>query len=298
MFKIRFGKDAPERRSVDQLRGIEGVRVREIYKGLARQFGVEWRRRDYDPAQFEYSDTPNRCLSAVTSCLYGVTEAAVLAAGYAPAIGFLHTGKPLSFVYDVADLFKFETVVPEAFRVAAAHAKGKLDRPVEMATRHACRDAFAALISWAASSRPSRMCRAPAPRPALGARRRRATSLPRCCADRRSGNALMMVVNNAPPRLRGRLAVWLLEVRAGVYLGVYGARTREMIVEQVKSLIGEGDAVVAWDAPTDAGFTFETFGLNRRVAVDFDGLHRRFPSSAGERKNHPLVGDGLPCLKS
>jgi CRISPR-associated protein Cas1 len=142
MSQIRFGEDAPERRSVDQLRGIEGVRVREIYKGLARQFGVEWRRRDYDQSQFDHSDIPNRCLSAATSCLYGVTEAAVPAAGYAPAIGFLHTGKPLSFVYDIADLVKFETVVPEAFRVAAAHAKGKLDRPTEMATRHACRDAF------------------------------------------------------------------------------------------------------------------------------------------------------------
>jgi CRISPR-associated protein Cas2 len=83
---------------------------------------------------------------------------------------------------------------------------------------------------------------------------------------------IAVIVNNAPPRLRGRLAVWLLEVRAGVYIGVYGAKTREMIVEQVKSLIGEGDAVVAWDAPNDAGFLFETFGVNRRVPVDFDGL--------------------------
>jgi CRISPR-associated protein Cas1 len=124
------------------LRGIEGVRVREIYKGLARQFGVEWRRRDYEPGEFAASDVPNRCLSAATSCLYGVTEAAVLAAGYAPAVGFLHTGKPLSFVYDIADLFKFDTVVPEAFRVAGPQAKNKLDRPPEMATRHACRDAF------------------------------------------------------------------------------------------------------------------------------------------------------------
>ena len=142
MFSIRFGDSGPARRSVDQLRGIEGVRVREIYKGLARQFGVEWRRRDYDPGDFDVSDVPNRCLSAATSCLYGVTEAAVLAAGYAPAIGFLHTGKPLSFVYDIADLFKFDTVVPEAFRIASTAAKGKLDKPAEMATRHACRDAF------------------------------------------------------------------------------------------------------------------------------------------------------------
>lgn len=142
MFSLRFGDNGPERRSVDQLRGLEGVRVREIYKSLARQFGVEWRRRDYDPGDFDISDIPNRCLSAATSCLYGVTEAAILAAGYAPALGFLHTGKPLSFVYDVADLFKFDTVVPEAFRVASAAAKGKLDKPPETATRHACRDAF------------------------------------------------------------------------------------------------------------------------------------------------------------
>jgi CRISPR-associated protein Cas2 len=83
---------------------------------------------------------------------------------------------------------------------------------------------------------------------------------------------MAVIVNNAPPRLRGRLAVWLLEVRAGVYLGVYSARTREMICKQVETLIGDGDAVVAWDAPTDAGFSFETFEKNRRVSVDFDGL--------------------------
>ena len=83
---------------------------------------------------------------------------------------------------------------------------------------------------------------------------------------------MAVIVNNAPPRLRGRLAVWLLEVRSGVYLGAYGAKTREMIVEQVKALIADGDAVVAWAAPNEAGFTFETFGANRRVAVDFDGL--------------------------
>lgn len=142
MFQMRFGETAPERRSVDQLRGIEGVRVRAIYQGLARQFDVDWKRRDYDPGNFDTSDVPNRCLSAATSCLYGITEAAVLAAGYAPAVGFLHTGKPLSFVYDIADIFKFETVVPEAFRIAGLHARGKLDKPVDMAVRHACRDAF------------------------------------------------------------------------------------------------------------------------------------------------------------
>lgn len=142
MFEMRFGEAAPEKRSVDQLRGIEGARVRTLYDGFARQFGVTWTRRNYNPDNWDISDVPNRALSAATACLYGLTEAAVLAAGYAPAVGFLHTGKPLSFVYDIADLFKFETVVPEAFRIAGQQAKGKLTGPVDREVRLACRDAF------------------------------------------------------------------------------------------------------------------------------------------------------------
>lgn len=143
MFELRFDEPAPEKRSVDQLRGVEGARVRKLYELMARQHGVDWRRRSYDPSDWDFSDTPNRCLSAATACLYGVTEAAVLAAGYAPAIGFLHTGKPLSFVYDIADLVKFETVAPEAFRIAGLAAKGRLggEDPAR-AVRLACRDAF------------------------------------------------------------------------------------------------------------------------------------------------------------
>jgi len=137
MYALRFGEEAPARRSVEQLRGIEGARVRETYKLLARQFGVVWRRRDYDTSEWERGDIPNRCLSAATACLYGITEAAVLAAGYAPAVGFIHTGKPLSFVYDIADLFKFESIVPLAFRIAA-----KEPFEPEREVRLACRDLF------------------------------------------------------------------------------------------------------------------------------------------------------------
>lgn len=137
MYRRRFSEDPPARRSVEQLRGVEGARVREMYKLLARQHGIQWKQRNYDVEQWNAGDLPNRCLSAATSCLYGVTEAAVLAAGYAPAIGFIHTGKALSFVYDIADLYKFETVVPIAFRVAA-------ERPAEpeRVVRLRCRDAF------------------------------------------------------------------------------------------------------------------------------------------------------------
>ena len=138
MYAVRFGEEPPARRSVEQLRGIEGMRVRQTYQLLTRQFGVAWAGRNYDAQSWDAADLPNRCLSAATSCLYGVTEAAVLAAGYAPAVGFIHTGKPLSFVYDIADIYKFETVVPVAFKVAASKPSGNPERAVRLA----CRDIF------------------------------------------------------------------------------------------------------------------------------------------------------------
>jgi CRISP-associated protein Cas1 len=143
MYAMRFGEAPPARRSVDQLRGIEGVRVRTMYQQLARIHGIEWRSRRYEPDEWDAADIPNRCLSAGTASLYGLSEAAILAAGYAPAIGFLHRGKPLSFVYDIADVFKFESVVPVAFTVAARVARGELEpRDAERHVRIGCRDAF------------------------------------------------------------------------------------------------------------------------------------------------------------
>ena len=137
MYEMRFKEKPPERRSVEQLRGIEGARVRKMYELLARQFGIVWKSRNYDHSEWGSGDMPNRCLSSATACLYGICEAAILAAGYAPAVGFIHTGKPQSFVYDIADIFKFETVVPVAFRVAARNPKNP-----ERDVRLACRDAF------------------------------------------------------------------------------------------------------------------------------------------------------------
>ncbi|HPJ67862.1 MAG TPA: type I-E CRISPR-associated endonuclease Cas1e [Desulfobacteraceae bacterium] len=137
MYEMRFKEKPPERRSVQQLRGIEGVRVRKMYELLAKQYRVPWKSRNYDHSEWESGDIPNRCLSSATACLYGICEAAILAAGYAPAVGFIHTGKPQSFVYDIADIFKFDTVVPLAFRIAAR-------RPFdpERKVRIACRDSF------------------------------------------------------------------------------------------------------------------------------------------------------------
>lgn len=119
MFRRRFGDTVPDKRSVDQLRGLEGARVREIYIEMAKTFGVPWKGRQYDPKAWNKGSDINRAISAANACLYGLTESAVLVAGYSPAVGFLHSGRPLSFVYDIADLFKFEVSVPAAFEVVA-----------------------------------------------------------------------------------------------------------------------------------------------------------------------------------
>jgi len=137
MYEVRFGEKPPERRSVKQLQGIEGARVKKIYQLLAKRAGVPWKGRRYNPNEWGSGDMPNRCISAATACLYGITEAAILAAGYAPAVGFIHTGKPQSFVYDIADLFKFDTIIPQAFSIAAKNPKEP-----EREVRLMCRDSF------------------------------------------------------------------------------------------------------------------------------------------------------------
>jgi CRISPR-associated protein Cas2 len=102
---------------------------------------------------------------------------------------------------------------------------------------------------------------------------------------------LAIVVENAPPRLCGRLAVWLLEVRAGVYVGNYGRRTRERMWEEVVGAIEDGNGVIAWTAPNDAGFSFDTCGVNRRIPVDFDGFRLvSFLPSDGEDRSEVDAG--------
>jgi len=83
---------------------------------------------------------------------------------------------------------------------------------------------------------------------------------------------MVIVVDNAPPRLRGRLSLWLAEIRAGVYVGVYAKRTRERIWNEVLQLLEGGSAAIAWSAATDSGFEFDTAGTNRRQPADFDGI--------------------------
>lgn len=95
---------------------------------------------------------------------------------------------------------------------------------------------------------------------------------------------LVVVTEAVPPRLRGRLAVWLLEVRAGVYVGEVSKRIREMIWEQVNALAEDGNVVMAWATNTESGFDFTTYGENRRMPVDLDGIRlvKFKPENSGE----------------
>lgn len=137
MYMMRFSEITEAVMTVEGLRGLEGVRVREAYARLSQEAGVPWTGRNYDRSNWSDSDPVNRALSCANSCLYGLCHAAILATGYSPGIGFIHTGKQLSFVYDVADLYKVEVTIPVAFRIA-----GENPPNLERAVRLRCRDMF------------------------------------------------------------------------------------------------------------------------------------------------------------
>lgn len=137
MYAMRFGYELPTDLSLEQIRGMEGARVRTAYAELSRKFGISWQGRRYDRGSWSNTDPVNRALSAANAVLNGICHAAIVSGGYSPALGFLHTGKQLSFVYDIADLYKTEITVPIAFQIAA---EGPHD--IETRARTACRETF------------------------------------------------------------------------------------------------------------------------------------------------------------
>jgi len=137
MYEKRFGQPLEPGLTLEQIRGREGYRVRNAYRQAAEHFGLKWEGRNYDPGDWVAADPLNRALSAANACLHGLVQAAIVTAGYSPAIGFIHTGKALSFVYDIADLYKAAMIVPLAFQVVA-----QSERNVEQRSRLACRDLF------------------------------------------------------------------------------------------------------------------------------------------------------------
>lgn len=120
MYHMRFGQDVPPGTTLQQLRGLEGQRMKALYKIFADQHRIGRFRRNYDPRNWHDQDPVNQALSAANTSLYGVVHAAILAIGCSPALGFVHTGKQHSFVYDIADLYKARTTIPLAFSLHAS----------------------------------------------------------------------------------------------------------------------------------------------------------------------------------
>jgi CRISPR-associated protein Cas1 len=119
MYAMRFPGEDTNSLTMQQLRGREGARVRRLYRQHSERTGVEWTRRDYDTADFAGGMPVNQALSAANTSLYGVVHAVIVALGLAPGLGFVHTGHALSFVFDIADLYKAEVSIPIAFDIAA-----------------------------------------------------------------------------------------------------------------------------------------------------------------------------------
>jgi CRISPR-associated protein Cas1 len=137
MYRMRFDEPVPDDLTLEQLRGREGIRVRQAYATAARETGIAWEGRSYRSENWRTADPVNRALSCANSGLYGLCHAAIVSSGFSPALGFIHTGKMLSFVYDIADLYKTKVSIPVAFA-----AVKESDAAIETRVRRACRDAF------------------------------------------------------------------------------------------------------------------------------------------------------------
>lgn len=137
MYQLRFPEEDVSKLTMQQLRGREGSRIRKIYKQQSEKWNVKWNGRNYDPEAYEKGDTVNKSLSAGNACLYGIAHAVICALGCSPGLGFVHVGHELSFVYDIADLYKAEITIPIAFEIASG-----LIEDVDGETRRKVRDAL------------------------------------------------------------------------------------------------------------------------------------------------------------
>ncbi len=137
MYQMRFDELLPEGLSLNQIRGMEGVRVRKAYKSASNEFNVPWSGRQYNRFDWDKADIVNRTLSAANALLNGICHAAIVTGGYSPALGFVHTGRMQSFVYDIADLYKTEITIPSTFETVAKGLEN-----TESRVRERCREMF------------------------------------------------------------------------------------------------------------------------------------------------------------
>lgn len=119
MYQMRFPGEDVMKLTMQQLRGREGARIRNLYRQEAKRYEIDWTKRDYDPNNYEDGSPVNKALSAANVALYGICHSVIVALGMSPGLGFVHTGHDKSFVYDIADLYKAEYTIPLAFKLAS-----------------------------------------------------------------------------------------------------------------------------------------------------------------------------------
>lgn len=286
MYAMRFAEDLPDDLTIEQVRGKEGVRVRTAYARLAAETGLEWRGRSYKRDDWDSADPVNRALSAANACLYSLCHAAIVATGFSPGLGFVHTGKQLAFAYDIADLYKVDITVPIAFRAALAGGSNG----IEGRARRYCRVAFHDLkllehivpdiqralgmkedeARFVAHRTPQREddivdlwdpSHGPVPRDWL-----------RPTHNRRGALLTVLIVESASVGLRGALTRWMLEVHPGVFVGTLSARVRERLWAKACASRKAGGCILVARAQTEQGFTILTHGDPRRSIIDIEGL--------------------------
>ncbi len=284
MCRMRFAEPLDASLSLQQIRGREGIRVREAYARASRDTGVEWSGRSYRRDRWEDADPINRALSSANSALYGICQAAIVSAGYSPALGFVHTGKMLSFVYDIADLYKVDFTIPVAFSTVA---EGTAD--LEGRVRRACRDIFHArrllsrivpdierclAVEGAEARQPSISTPTRRFRRSLGPDSRRGSWWREPGGRGRGWWASMVVimVERVPASVRGELTRWMLEPRAGVFVGSVSAMVRDRLWEKVCGSLRGGAGMLVYSADNEQGFSMRLWGSASRSIADFDGL--------------------------
>lgn len=134
MYEIRFPNISCKGKTLQQIRGMEGIRVREAYKLWSKTTGIKWSKRSYKGDDWDEADPINKAISIANTVLYGVCHAAIVSLGYSAGLGFVHTGKQLSFVYDIADIYKADVTIPAAFN-AVSRSSEPADYAVRTITR-------------------------------------------------------------------------------------------------------------------------------------------------------------------
>ncbi|MEN3752585.1 type I-E CRISPR-associated endonuclease Cas1e [Mangrovibacter sp. SLW1] len=243
MFAKRFPDAELEGKSLNSMMGMEGNRVRALYQQKAQEYGVGWKGRQFTPGKFELSDLTNQVLTSTNAALYGILCSAVHSMGYSPHIGFIHSGSPLPFVYDLADLYKEQLCIELAFSLSREMA-GRYDK-------HKVSDAF----------------------------RKRVIAidlLNQITADVNElmgVNMLVVLANDLPPAVHGRMKLWFVEPRPNVFVSGVKDSVAQTVVDYLMQYAPTESGIMLFRSiPQPPGYEIRYKGEVRKPIINISGL--------------------------